>query len=92
MVHPKHMNVTLSGSWELSTDHADDHADGQPVLIHRATGAVFWPDDILTPFPSWGVMPATNAVLRMAKTAKLDAAGQAMVASFCGLRRDSNAA
>ena len=82
------MKVNLSGSWELSTDHAD----GQPVLIHRATGAVFWPDDILKPFPSWGFMPATNAVLRMAKTAKLDAEGQALVASFCGLRRDSNAA
>lgn len=45
------MQVNLSGSWELSTDHAAS-SYGQPVLVNRATGEAFGPGDILKPYPS----------------------------------------
>lgn len=78
------MQVNLSGSWELSTDHAAS-SYGQPVLVNRATGEAFGPGDILKPYPSYGFMPAAEAVRRLSKTAKLDAEGRDLAARFCGL-------
>ena len=43
---------------------------------------VFGPGDILKPYPSYGFMPAAEAVRRLSKTAKLDAEGLALVAKF----------
>lgn len=75
------MQVNLSGSWDLSTDHAAS-SYGQPVLVNRATGTAFGPGDILKPYPSWGFMPAAEAVRRLSKTAKLDAEGRDLAAKF----------
>ena len=75
------MTVRLSGTWELSTDHASS-SYGQPVLVNRSTGEAFGPGDILKPYPSYGFMPAGEAVRRLSKTAKLDAEGLALVAKF----------
>jgi hypothetical protein len=53
--------------------------------VNRATGEAFGPGDILKPYPSYGFMPGSAAVRRLAKTANLDAEGEDLVARFCGL-------
>lgn len=80
------MKVNLSGSWELSTDHAAS-SYGQPVLANRTTREVFGPGDILKPYPSYGFMLAADAVRRLSKTAKLDAEELALVEKFADLGR-----
>jgi len=81
------VQVNLSGSWELSTDHAAS-SYGQPVLVNRATGEAFGPGDILKPYPSYGFMPAAEAVRRLSKTADLDADGRDLVAKFADFLKD----
>ena len=81
------MQINLSGSWDLSTDHAAS-SYGQPVLVNRATGEAFGPGDILKPYPSWGFMVGAEAVRRLAKTAKLDAEGRNLVAKFADLLKE----
>jgi len=71
----------LDRNWELSTDHAAS-SYGQPVLVHRATGEAYGPGDIVRLDPSHGYALAADAVRRLAKTARLDAEGQALVARF----------
>jgi len=81
------VQVNLSGSWELSTDHAAS-SYGQPVLVNRTTREAFGPGDILEPYPSYGFMPAAEAVRRLSKTAKLDAEGRDLVAKFADFLKD----
>lgn len=78
------MRAILSETWELSTDHAAS-SYGQPVLVHRPTGEAYGPGDILKPYPSYSYMPASEAVRRLAKTARLEANAQPLVARFVGL-------
>jgi len=83
------MKISLSPSWELTTDHAAS-SYGQPVLVNRTTGAVFAPGDVVNPYPSqpvfvfppYGFMPASDAVRRLAKTKKLDEEELALVGRF----------
>lgn len=75
------MKVTLSPSWELTTEHASS-SYGQPVLVNRASGKAFGPADIIKPYPSWGFMPAGMAVERMARTGKFTYDEQKFVDSF----------
>lgn len=81
------MQVNLSGSWELSTDHAAS-SYGQPVLVNRTTGEAFGPGDILKPYPSYGFMSAAEAVRRLSKTADLDAEGRDLAAKFADFLKD----
>ena len=74
------MQVRLSGSWELSTDHAAS-SYGQPVLVNLDTGDAYGPGDILQ-YPPDGYMTAADAVRRLATTVQLDADGLALVARF----------
>lgn len=85
------MQVNLSGSWELSTDHAAS-SYGQPVLVNRTTGEAFGPGDILKPYPPYGFMPAAEAVRRLSKTADLDAEGRDLVAKFADFLKDGRTA
>jgi len=78
------MKATLSPIWELSTDHAASR-DGQPVLVHRSTGATSGPGDIVRMYPSFGRLLAADTVRRLRRTAQLDAEGEALVARFVGL-------
>jgi hypothetical protein len=80
------MDVVLKPSWILTTDHPAS-SYGQPVLVNRGDRQAFGPADIVEPYPSWGLMPASLAVLRMAKTAHLDAEGMGAVEKFCRLAR-----
>ncbi len=75
------MKAKLAPSWELSTEHAAS-SYGQPVLVHRTTGDAYGPGDIVRPYPSYGLMRAVDAVRRLAKTAKLNAEGRALVEQF----------
>ena len=77
------MKATLSPSWELSTEHAGSPA-GQPVLVDRATGDAYGPDDVVESYPRMGWMPAALGVQRLAQAAELDAAQRALVARFIG--------
>ena len=79
------MKVTLSPSWELTTEHAAS-SYGQPVLVDHATGDAYGPGDVLRAYPSFGFLPAAAVVARLAKTAHLDAAQRALVARFVALR------
>jgi len=78
------MSAVSFRSWELTTEHSAS-SYGQHVLVKRATGEAYGPGDIVTAYPSWGLMLASDAVKRMAKTAHLDEDGQAIVARFCRL-------
>ena len=71
-------------TWELTTEHAAS-SYGQPVLVNRATGEAYGPGDILKPYPSWGLMLATEAVKRMAATVKLTEEENALAEKFAGL-------
>ena len=75
------MKVTLGGTWELTTERAESSYN-VPVLVNRASGEAFGPGDIITPYPSWGMMPAIAAVERMAKIATLTDADLAAVQRF----------
>ncbi|MGD0263756.1 MAG: hypothetical protein ABSD47_02230 [Candidatus Methylomirabilota bacterium] len=63
------------------------------MLVHRPTGEAYGPADIIRAYsrrirgayPSFGLMPAVDAVRRLAKTARLDKKGKALVARFIGL-------
>ncbi len=78
------MKTTLAPSWELSTEHAASR-DGQPVLVNRTTGEAFGPADVLEAYASWGFLPASRVVARLARIKHLDADGEALVRRF--LRR-----
>jgi hypothetical protein len=92
------MQVNLSPTWILSTDHAAS-SHGQPVLVNLSTDEAFGPRDIVrlsTSEPlgsqdivklssSYGYTHATEAVRHLVKTAKLDAEGLDLVAKFTGL-------
>jgi len=80
----RRMQATLSPSWELSTEHATS-SYGQPVLVHRTTGDAYGPGDILSAYPSYGLLPAAAVVRRLAKTATLDEEGRALVERFVSL-------
>jgi hypothetical protein len=82
------MTVRLSGTWELSTDHASS-SYGQPVLVNRSTGEAFGPGDIRKAGLN-GFMPAGEMVRRLAKTAKLDAEGRGLVAKFADAMKGGN--
>ena len=77
------MRAQLTGTWELSTEHAAS-SYGQPVLVHRPTGDAYGPADVIKPYPSFGFMRAADAVVRLARTAHLDGEGAALVEAFCG--------
>ena len=77
------MKTLLTPSFFLSDEHAAS-SYSQPVLVDRHTGAAFGPGDILRPYPSWSLEPASRHVRRMARTAGLDDDGQRAVESFCG--------
>jgi hypothetical protein len=73
--------VTLTPSFELSTEHAAS-SYGQPVLVNRASGEAFGPADIVKPYPSWEFTPASKAVDRMARTKKFTYDEQKFLDSF----------
>ena len=75
------MKVILSPEWELSTEHAAS-SYSQPILVHRSTGRTFGPRDLVVLYPGHGPAAAAEGVRRLAKTAKLDADGAALVAQF----------
>jgi hypothetical protein len=58
------MKVRLAPSWEL-TDERAETSHGQPVLVNLWTQEVFRPEDILEPYPYWGLKPAAVHVGRM---------------------------
>ena len=61
------MEIVLSPSWIL-TDEYSSSSYGKPVLVHRAAeGQAYGPGDIVNPYPSWGLQPASHAVKRFLK-------------------------
>ena len=58
------MVIVLSPSWVLTDEHSAS-SYGIPVLVHRAAeGQAYGPGDIVKPYPSWGLQPASHAVKR----------------------------
>jgi hypothetical protein len=49
----------------LTKDHLKSRF-GQPVLVSRATGQAYLPDDTFAPYKTWPRMPATQIVNKMA--------------------------
>ena len=75
------MTVNLSPTWRLSTDNAAP-SSGRLVLVNRTTGEAFGPGDTVKPYPSYGFMPASDAVRRLAKMKQLDEEELALVGRF----------
>ncbi len=55
------MNVTLTLTWELSTEHPAS-TYGQPVLVNRDTGEAYGPSDVVQVYGPMGRMVAAKAV------------------------------
>ena len=62
-------NMVLNETWELKADHPKS-CFGQPTLVNRVTGEAYAPHDVISPYRSWGYMPAALAVERMADIVK----------------------
>lgn len=77
------MKVTLSPSYELTTEHPSS-SYGQPVLVKRGTGEAFGPGDIIKAFPSFGFMPAALVVRRLAKRIIIDEENSDIIERFIG--------
>jgi len=75
------MEVRLAPSWELSTEHPSS-SYGIPVLVNSESQEAFGPGDIVQLYPSHNFAPASIAVRRLAKTARLDEEGEALVSQF----------
>ena len=75
------MEIVLKPSWILTTDHSAS-SYGQPVLVNRGTGEAFGPGDVLEAYPSWGWLPARDAVKRMLKTVELSEDQKGFVEKF----------
>ncbi len=63
-------DTQLAPSYRLTTEHPAS-SYGQPVLVHGPTGTAYGPGDVFEVYPAWGWMPADDAVVRMARTARL---------------------
>jgi hypothetical protein len=56
---------------------------GFPVLLNRDTGTAYGPRDLVMMLcPSWGFVPASDAVRRLAKMKQLDEEELALVGRF----------
>jgi len=65
--HPvKDGDILLAPSWMLTTAHPAS-SSGRPVLVNRATGRAFGPDDVVAPGGT-NHQPARMFVTRLAKT------------------------
>lgn len=73
--------VTLSPSYELTTDHPAS-SYGQPVLVYRSSGEAYGRDDILKPYGGWGFMPAWKAVERLGRIGQRTEAELEFIARF----------
>jgi len=65
------MMIQLAPSWILTTDHSAS-SYGIPVPVNRHTQNAYGSGDIVEPYPSWGMMPALQAVHRMIRISKPD--------------------
>ncbi len=75
------MKVTLTRTWALSDEPPGSRA-GQPVLVHRGTGAAYGPGDPVEASPLWGVLPAARLGAHLAKTVRLNAQEMTLVDRF----------
>jgi hypothetical protein len=75
------MEVRLSSSWKLSTDHPSSMG-GKPVLVNRATGKAYQPGDFVKVHPSWHLSHAAPAVRVLAERKRLDDDGKKLVSKF----------
>lgn len=80
------MNINLSPSWDLTTEHSAS-SYGQPVLVNRGTNEAYGKGDILEAYPSWGYMPASAVVERLAKIK--DLTDNEAINAFCKDQRMS---
>jgi hypothetical protein len=63
------MKVRLTTLWEL-TDELSDSFSGEFILVNRATGKAYGPEDIIEPYAFWGLKPAAVHVARMSNMKK----------------------
>ncbi len=77
------MKIALTPSYVLTDEHSAS-SYGIPVLVHRQTEEAFGPADIVACYPSWGFMPAKEAVERLSRMTKLTYDEQQAVDRFCG--------
>ena len=75
------MKVTLTPSFELTTQHAAS-SYGQPVLLHRPTGNVYGPGDTLEAYPRWGMQLGRDVVRRLSRTRQFSEAEQDLIRLF----------
>jgi hypothetical protein len=75
--------LRLSASWELTSIHPSSRY-GTPVLVRIETGEAYGTGDLVKLFPSYGLIPAADAVRRLARARSLAGHGKQMVESFLG--------
>lgn len=75
------MEVQLSGSWKLSTEHPSS-IYGIPLLVHCVDNQSFGPGDMVTMYPSYGPMRAAEGVSRLARTRAFTADERELIGLF----------
>lgn len=75
------MNYRLAPSWVLTTEHAAS-SYGWPVLVHVATDEPFGPREVVRLYPSFGWLPAYQAVARITAHRALEGEAQELVDRF----------
>ena len=82
------MTVQLTPFWMLTAADAAS-SNSIPVLLKCGTGEAYGPGDILEAYSGWGIMPASRAVERMAKTRALSEAERELVGRFCNFVKEA---
>jgi hypothetical protein len=77
-------DVKLTATYFLTTDHVKSRWD-QPVLINKATGQAYLPNDTLAAYESWPRMPATQIVNRMALWRNFSGDERGLIERFLGI-------
>ena len=61
------MQINLTASWTLTSERSESRY-GIPVLVNRHDDATaYGPKDIVQMYPSWGLKPAADGVVRAVK-------------------------
>lgn len=79
-------DVKLTATYFLTTDHAKSRLN-QPVLLNKATGQAYLPNEILAPYESWPKMSATQVVDKMAYWRNFSGEERHLIERFLGVYR-----
>ena len=76
--------VKLTANYFLTTDHVKSRL-GQPVLLSKATGQAYLPNDTFSAYESWPKMAASQIVNKMATWRNFSGEERGLIERFLGI-------